>query len=109
MPNRFDLFKDMNDLSINTNHEGRPRDAKIFLSVHALLLPDPIFLGDRVIGVGKEREVQMELFRKLRDRGGFIRADAKNDDMGLVVVRQRVAKPARFLCATRRVRTRIKI
>src|SRR5690606_12574699 len=51
---RSDLREDLRDPAFLVDHEGRPLVAPVLPAVHRLLLPDPVRLGDLVVGIGEE-------------------------------------------------------
>ena len=94
---RFHLLDQVSHLTIGPDDKGRARDAHVLLPVHAPLLPDAVLLGDRVIGIGQQGEVELELVRELLHLRQGIGADAEHDEFRLVVLGERVPKPASLL------------
>ena len=95
----FYFFENVRDFSL-ADDERRAGDAHIFFAVHALLDPDPVFFRHRVVFVGEQREVQVELLRKFRDVLDRVGAEPEDRDVELFIPRQRVSEPAGLLGAT---------
>src|SRR5947209_4569872 len=64
VPLRLHFLKHVPHLAVFSDDEGRAGDAHVLLAIHALLLPDAVALGDGMVGVGEQREVQVELIRE---------------------------------------------
>src|SRR5258707_15113196 len=56
---RFPFGPGLRNFSVLVDDVSNPRYAPILLSIHALLLPRAVFLGRRMVNIGKEREVQV--------------------------------------------------
>src|SRR3954452_2398116 len=53
---RRDLGEVMGDLAVAVDYEGGAQVAPVLAPVHRLLGPDPVGLGDGVLGVAEQRE-----------------------------------------------------
>src|SRR5271166_1729328 len=67
---RLYLGKDVLDLAIWSDNKSGPDDAHDFLAVHVLFLEHAEGVGDFFVGVGEEREPQLEFLLKLLLRLG---------------------------------------
>ena len=73
---RRDLREDLGDLALGVDQEGRPLHAHVLLAVHRLLDPGAVGLGDGVVGVGEQGEVEVVFAGELRDRLDLVGGDA---------------------------------
>src|SRR5258708_7580877 len=69
---RLYFGKDVLDLPVGPDDERRPHDTHHFLSVHVLLLKHTEGVGDLLVGVGQQREGQLEFLLKLLLRLGRV-------------------------------------
>src|SRR3989442_10589438 len=81
--------------SVRTDEEGRPRDTHERPPVQALLLPDAVLLGHRVVLVGEEGEVERMLRGELGLAGSIQHAHPEHRRLALLELRQRVPERAR--------------
>src|SRR5947209_3230087 len=88
--------------------ERRSLHPPICLSIHRLLRPHPVGLGDRVVGVAEQREVHLVLLVEALDLRDRVRRDAEDDGVGGVVVAGVVAHAAGLRGASGRVRLWVK-
>lgn len=106
---RMGTRQDVGDLLIGVDHERRARDAPVGAAVHVLLHPGAVGLGDAVVGVGEQGEVQAVLGgeggQDLRRVGG----DAEDPGVPRGVVLRAVADVAGLLGAARRAGTRVEV
>ena len=58
MLSRLDLAQHLGDLALGVDHERRSLVAEVFAAIHRLLDPHAIRLGDGVILIGEQREVE---------------------------------------------------
>ena len=72
---RLDLRPGVGDPPVRTDEERGPRHAPVRLSVVLLLDPGAVCLGDRVVGIGQQRERQPELLAEGALAVGALRAD----------------------------------
>src|SRR5438067_13758121 len=69
MPLGFHLLEDAADHSVLANDKGGPRNTHVLPAVHAPLLPDAVALGNRVVSIGLQREVQV---KRAGERGDIL-------------------------------------
>ena len=81
----------------------------VLLAVHRLLDPGAVLLGDLVVGVGEQGEVEIELVGELGDRLDLVGGDADHTGVGGFVVGAAVADPASLGRAARRIGTGIEV
>ena len=74
---RLHLGKDVLDLAVWPDDERGPDDAHDFLAVHVLFLQHAEGVGDFLVGIGQQREGQLEFLLKLLLRLGRVGLDAK--------------------------------
>ena len=96
MAGRVDLLEDVRDPTIRADEIRGPYHTHVRLAVILLFLPYTVLLGDRVVGVGEERERQVILLLELRLCRDRIRAHAENDRIESLEPREGVAKLARL-------------
>src|SRR3954454_22734600 len=101
-----DLRKHLRDLALGVDQEGRAADAEVGLAVHLLLAPDAIEVGDLVVLVGEEGEVEAVLVGEVSLCLDRVRRDTDDSRAGAGVVVAVVAHAARLGRTTRRVRLR---
>jgi hypothetical protein len=97
----LDLRKHLRDLALFVDDKRAALDAHVLAAVHAFFFPDPVGLGDGVVGIRHKREGQLVLGCELSLRLRLIRRDA--DDLGVLLRKflQGVAKLGRFLGSAR--------
>ena len=61
---RRGLLDHVRDLALGVDDEGRALDAHVLLAVHGLLDPGAVEVGDRVVGVGEQGEVERRACRR---------------------------------------------
>ncbi len=91
----------LDDRAVGADHEGRADDAHVRAAVARLLAPDAVGLGDRVVGVGEQRERQLVFALELHVRRDAVGRDAEHDRAGRLELAPRVADPARLRRAAR--------
>src|SRR5205085_9127031 len=89
--------------------EGLAADAHVLLAHELLLAVDAVSVGDRVVGVGQEREGELVLVRELPVRALVVERDAEDFDPAPLELRERVAETASLLRAARRVVLRVEV
>ena len=100
---RRGLLDHVRDLALGIDDEGRALDAHVLLAVHGLLDPGAVEVGNRVVGVGEQGEVEPVLAGELRDRLDRVRRDADHPGAGGLVVGAAVADAAGLGRASPRV------
>ena len=61
----LDALPDLGHLAVGIDQERRALDSHRLLAVHVLFPPGAVFLGDFVVRIGQQREVQVYLSRNL--------------------------------------------
>ena len=93
---RRGLRDHVHDRAVGVDDERRAVHAHVRLAVHLLLAPDAVLLGDGVVRVGEQREVEVLLVVELRDRRDRVGRDAEHGHAGGLVVAAVVADAARL-------------
>src|ERR1700722_11986879 len=104
MPLRLYLRKYLRDFPIRPHQKCSALNAHVLLAIHALLLPHAVCFRDRVIRIRREGVRQSILGRELLLRLRFIRRQPDDHGFFLVEFLREVAKFARLLGASGRVR-----
>src|SRR4051794_28212149 len=92
----LDVFKNVLNPAIRTNHESCPRHTPDFLSIHVLFFHDTESLGDFLVAIGQQGKGQILFLLKLLLRFRGIRGDPKQHGTGLLHLFVCVAEPASF-------------
>src|SRR3954462_6029893 len=106
---RRGLRDDVHDGAVGVDDERRAVHAHVGLAVHRLLAPGPVLLGDRVVGVREQREVEVLLVVELADRLDGVGRHAEDADARGLVVGAVVANAARLRRAAGGVRLGIEV
>src|SRR6185437_3773638 len=99
----------MSDSPALPDDEGRSGGAPVFAAVHVLFLPHAVAVAYRMIGIGQQREIELELVGKILHVFDRVGADAQHCDAGLFVIGPRIAEAAGFFGAAGRIGFGIKI
>ena len=73
-----DALPDLGDLAIGADQVGGALDAHALFAVHVLFAPGAVLLGDLVVGVGEQWEVERVLVAELHMAGDVVGADAQD-------------------------------
>ena len=104
-----DLWEDLGDLAVGADDEGRPLHAHVLLAVHRLLDPGAVLLGDGVVGVGEQGEVEVEFAGELRHRLDLVGGDADHACARCLVLGAAIAHAAGLGRAAGGVGTRVEV
>src|SRR5205823_541022 len=104
-----DLAPSAADGPLLVDQERAALDAYILASVHAFLDPDAVFLADVRARIGRKNERELVLLLELVVRCDRILRDPDHHRPRPAVIRESVAKSARFRSAARGVVLRVKI
>src|SRR3989442_976250 len=99
----FHLAEERLELAGLVDNERAPLDAPVGLSVHVLLLVDPVGLRDLTVLIAQQGEGEAVFLDELLMGLGVVHADAQHDGVSLLDRAQGVPKAARFLGEPRRV------
>ena len=106
---RLHLGVDLLDPSISAYDESGAENPLVLPTVHLLLAPGAVRLGNRMIRIGEKREVEVVLVAELLVALDRVGTDAQHGRTAFGQARLPVAKGARLAGASRRVVFRIKI
>src|ERR1035437_1361846 len=99
----FDALPDPGDLAVLADQEGISLHPQILAADELLRAPATVGLGDDVVGIAQEREVEPVLLGELGVRLGAVSTDAIDDGAALVELRTEIAEAARLNGAAGRV------
>jgi len=92
---RFHLPQDLAELAVDIDHESGALDAH----PSAAILPYVVCSADFLVGVSKERHIQIELRDELLMRSKIVRADAEDDGIQLFKFALQITEAVCFLCS----------